>query len=235
MPDCHLLKTFTGHTSTITALAITLDGTMIATGSNDRSIQLWTLFDGKCVSVREDSRSEVSAMAFSPDGELLAYTGADAVIHISHVPDGQPAPAISTLPGTITALAFAGDGRVLVAGFNTGTVAVFSCAGRHLLRSIPGHTATVTGIVVLPSGESMLTSSLDGQVRRWNLPWTRPLCKTTLDDIPLITRYERTCPRPEPQAQWTFLHHMLAARFCNDIELCTTVNDESMYDIQIVG
>jgi WD40 repeat protein len=147
----------------------------------------------------------------------------------------MPGKSIPALPGTITALAFAGYGRVLVAGFDTGTAAVFSCAGGHLLQSIPAHTSTVTGIVVLPGGESILTSSLDGQVRRRNLPWTRPLSKTTLDDIPLIARYERTCPRPEPRAQWTFLNHMLAARFCHDIELCTTVNDDSMYDIQIVG
>ncbi|MDP3564048.1 MAG: hypothetical protein Q8R70_06115, partial [Methanoregula sp.] len=68
-----------------------------------------------------------------------------------------------------------------------------------------------------------------------NLPWTRPLSGTTLDDIPLVARYARTCPQPDAQAQWAFLHGMLATRFRNDIELCTTVNDESMYDIQIVG
>jgi WD40 repeat protein len=235
MPDCQLTKSLTGHTSTITAIAMTPDGTMLATGSNDRSVRLWTLFNGKCVSVQKDSRSEVSALAISPDGGLLAYAGAGAVIHLCYLPDGLPAHEIPALTGTITTLAFAGDGRMLVAGYDTGTVAVFSCAGRHLLRAVLAHTSTVTGIAVLPGGESVLTSSLDGQVRRGNLPWTRPLGKTTLDDIPLIARYERTCPRTEPRAQWAFLHHMLAARFCHDIELCTTINDEHMYDIQIVG
>ncbi len=235
IPDCRLLKTLTGHTSTITALAISPDGTLIATGSNDRSVRLWILDNGECISVRQDSRSEVSSLALSPDGELLAYAGADAVIHLCHLPDGLPAPAIHALPGTITALAFAGDGRVLVAGFDTGTVAIFSCAGRHLLQSTPAHISAVTGIAVLPGGESVLTGSLDGQVRRWNLPWTRPLFNTTLDDIPLISHYEHTCNRPEPRAQWTFLNHLLAARFCHDIELCTTVNNEHIYDIQIVG
>ena len=235
MPDGHHLKTLAGHTSNITALAIAPDCTMLATGSNDRSVRLWTLVDDQCVSVREDFRSEVSALAISPDGALIAFAGADAIIHVCQLPGGEPAAAIPALPGKITGLAFAGDGRVLVAGFDTGNVAIFSCSGQHLLRTVPAHTAAVTGIVALNGGESILTSSLDGQVRRQDLPWTRHLSGTTLDDIPLVSGYERTCARAETRAQWAFLHHMLAARFTNDIELCATVSDDSMYDIQIVG
>ncbi|MDO9324854.1 MAG: WD40 repeat domain-containing protein [Methanoregula sp.] len=233
--DGSLQKILTGHTSVITALVITPDGTLLATGSNDRSVRLWTLFTGQCISVRTDSRSEVSALAVSDDGTLLAFAGTDAVIHLCYLPEGTPAPSIPALPGKITALAFAGEGRVLVAGYDTGAVAIFSCAGRHLLRTVPAHSAEVTGIAVLPGGESVLTSGLDGQVRHTNLPWTRPLSGTTLNDIPLVARYARTCPSPDGQAQWSFLHHMLTARFRNDIELCATVNDESRYDIQIVG
>ncbi len=233
--DGTLQKTLIGHTSTITVLAIAPDNTILATGSNDRSVRLWTIEDGKCILVREDSRSEVSALALSPDGTLLAFAGADAIIHLCLLPDGTHIPAIPALPGKITALAFAGDGRVLVAGLDTGTVAVFSVAVRHLLRTVITHTAGVTGIAVLPGGDSVLTSGLDGLVRHVNLPWTRPMSGTTLDDIPLVARYVRTSPRPDAQVQWAFLHGMLTARFRNDIELCTTVNDESMYDIQIVG
>ncbi|MFA4850262.1 MAG: PQQ-binding-like beta-propeller repeat protein [Methanoregula sp.] len=233
--DGTLQKTLIGHTSTITVLAISPDSTMLATGSNDRSVRLWTIEGGQCVLVREDSRSEVSALALSPDRTLLAFAGADAIIHFCYMPEGSPAPSIPALPGKITALAFAGDGRVLVAGLDTGTVAVYSVAGRHLLRTVTVHTAGVTGIVVLPGGDSVLTSGLDGLVRHMNLPWTRPMYGTTLEDIPLVARYARTSPRPDAQAQWAFLHGMLTARFRNDIELCTTVNDESMYDIQIVG
>ncbi len=235
VPDGSLKRTLTGHTSIITVLAITPDGTLLATGSNDRSVRLWTLSDGQCLSVREDSRSEVSALALSSDGTLLAFAGADEIIHLCHLPDDTQAPAIPALPGKITALAFAGDGRVLVAGFDTGTVAVFSCAGRHLLRTVTAHTAGVTGIATLAGEDSVLTGGLDGLVRHTNLPWTRPLSGTTLNDIPFVARYAGTCSRPDAQAQWTFLHRMLTARFRNDIELCTDINDESMYDIQIVG
>jgi WD40 repeat protein len=233
--DGCLQKTLTGHTSVIIAVAISPDGTLLATGSNDRSVRLWTMDDGQCILVRDDSRSEVSALAMSPDGTLLAFAGADAIIHLSHLPDGAPAPSIPALPGKITALAFTGAGRMLVAGFDTGTVAVFSVAGRNLLRTVTSHTAEVTGIAVLDGGESVLTSSLDGLVRHLNMPWTRPLSGTTLDDIPLIARYVRTSLRPDTRAQWAFLYDMLTSRFRDDIELCTAVNDERMYDIQIVG
>ncbi len=235
IPDGCLLKTLTGHTSTITSLTITPDGTLLASGSNDRSVRLWTLDDGQCISVREDTGSEVSALAHSPIGALLAFAGEKAVINLCHLPDVTPAGTIPSLPGKITALAFADHGRVIVAGFDTGTVAVFSCAGRHLLRSIQAHTDAVTGIVVLPGGESVLTSSLDGLVRRWNLPWTRPLSGTTLDTIPLAVLHKSSGNRPETQAQWAFLSRMLMLRFQNDIELCTTVHDMGMYDIQIAG
>ncbi len=235
VPDGTLLKTLTGHTSIITTIAISPDGALLITGSNDRSVRIWTVCDGRCVSVLEDSRSEVSALALSPDGTFAAFAGADAVIHLCHLPEGTPAPTIPSPPGKITALAFADDGRVLVAGLDTGTVAIFSCIGRNLMRTMTAHTAAVTGIVVLPGGTSVLTSSLDGGVRYWMLPWTKPLSGTTLDDISIVARYERTCSRTDALAQWKFLHGMLNARFSNDIELCTTVDDAGLYDIQIVG
>ena len=235
VPDGNLLKMLAGHTSIITTIAISPDGTLLITGSNDRSVRLWTVCDGLCVSVLENSRSEVSALALSPDGTFAAFAGADAVIHLCHLPEGTPAPTIPSLPGKITALAFADNGRVLVAGLDTGTVAIFSCTGRNLMRTMTAHTAAVTGIVVLPKGTSVLTSSLDGGVRYWMLPWTKPLSGTTLDDISIVARCESTCSRTDALAQWKFLHSMLNARFSNDIELCTTFDDADLYDIQIVG
>jgi WD40 repeat protein len=234
IPGGKLARTLKGHSSTITALAIAPEHFLLATGSNDRKVRLWTLNDSQCISVREDSRSEVSALAFSPDGSLLAYGGTDAMIYFCYLPEGIPAPAIPSLPGKITSLAFASEGRILVAGLDTGSVLVYSCAGRNLLKSIPAHNAEVTGIIVLPGGESILTSGLDGQVRQWNLPWTRHLSGTVPEDIQLVAGYERTS-RANDRAQWTFLHHMLKARFISTIEFCTTPDEERRYDIQIVG
>ena len=156
------------------------------------------------------------------------------MIYFCYLPEGIPAPAIPSLPGKITSLAFASEGRILVAGLDTGSVLVYSCTGRNLLKSIPAHNAEVTGIIVLPGGEAILTSGLDGQVRQWSLPWTRHLSGTVPEDIQLVAGYERTS-RANDRARWTFLHHMLKARFISTIELCTSPAEERRYEIQIVG
>jgi len=187
-----MARTPDGHSITITALAIALENFLLATASNDRKARIWTLIDGQCITVLKDLRSEVSALAFSPDRSLLAYGGADAMIYFCFLPESIPEPTIPSLPGKITSHAFASEGRLLVAGRYTGSILVFSCVGRNLLKSIPVQNDEVTGIIVLHWGELILTSSLDGLVHRWNLFWTRHLSGTVLEDIQLVAGYERT-------------------------------------------
>jgi WD40 repeat protein len=70
-----------GHTQSVTALAISSDGSRIVSGSRDRTMRVWDgrTFEEIGICEHED---EVNSVAFSPDGSLIASGSDDYTVWI---------------------------------------------------------------------------------------------------------------------------------------------------------
>ena len=81
-----------GHLRGINAVAFSPDGRLIASGSLDRTSQIWDVEaalaspDTPALAVLEGHTSGVTAIAFSADGTLLASVGYDGTIRLWGVP-----------------------------------------------------------------------------------------------------------------------------------------------------
>jgi WD40 repeat protein len=64
------IRRFAGHTDTVTALAFSPDGKLLASGSKDRSASLWDIVSGKQF-LKFQAQHPVESVAFSPDGRTL--------------------------------------------------------------------------------------------------------------------------------------------------------------------
>jgi WD40 repeat protein len=60
-----------GHSDGVSALAVSPDGRMVATGSGDSTVRVWSLPDGKPIAVLAGHRGSVSCVLFTPDGSTL--------------------------------------------------------------------------------------------------------------------------------------------------------------------
>src|SRR5205085_9922949 len=78
--------TFSGHSDTVNAVAVSPDGKLVASGSDDDTVRLWNPGDGKEVLRLKGHSDSVLSVAFSPSGALLASAGADDVIRIWEMP-----------------------------------------------------------------------------------------------------------------------------------------------------
>ena len=63
-----------GHTKPITSLAFSPDGTLIASGAEDKTIIVWDAKNGSQLKVLQGHSGAINSLAFSPDGTLL-YSG----------------------------------------------------------------------------------------------------------------------------------------------------------------
>ena len=65
------VRTLTGHTGCVNVLALGPDGTLYS-GSDDRTIKVWSTNDGVCVKTLEGHTNWVCALAVAPDGTLYS-------------------------------------------------------------------------------------------------------------------------------------------------------------------
>jgi WD40 repeat protein/tRNA A-37 threonylcarbamoyl transferase component Bud32 len=107
----HLLR----HAAPVTAIAISPDSRLIATGSEGRDIQLWDAATGKSLRTLVGHGEEPTCLTFSPDGERLASGSRDATVKLWDVISGQETVAFRNCPGAVIAIAFHPDGQRLVA------------------------------------------------------------------------------------------------------------------------
>ena len=103
-----------GHTAPIAALAISPDGTLLASASWDQTVRLWPLTGG-APRVLEGHTQNVNGVAFAPDGRTLVSVSYDQSVRIWPLA-GSSAPAVVAMPSPLNAVAVSSSGEIVTGG-----------------------------------------------------------------------------------------------------------------------
>jgi eukaryotic-like serine/threonine-protein kinase len=82
LPIGTTLYTYRGHSSGVFAVAWSPDGKRLASGSQDKTVQVWDATDGGHVFTYRGHSSYVYAVAWSPDGRRLASGSLDKTVQV---------------------------------------------------------------------------------------------------------------------------------------------------------
>lgn len=109
------LSALTGHTATVTCVALSPDGAFAVSGGMDSTLRIWSLKDHQPLKRTIPAHSNVVwSVAWTPDGQRIISAGADGLVRF-WTPDGQQAE--SPLPGVNAALSR--DGRLLATSMSS--------------------------------------------------------------------------------------------------------------------
>jgi len=150
----------TGHEAPVVALAVSPDGTTLASASWDHTARLWPLAGGAPRVIARHAQS-VNGVAFAPDGRALVTAGYDATLRITPL-GGEGAPVIATLPTALNTVAVAPDGEIATAGAD-GKVYLLSAAG-ELKAEIEAGQTPVIAVAISGDGRLIAAAGIRGSV-----------------------------------------------------------------------
>jgi WD40 repeat protein len=101
-----------GHQDFVSGIAFSPDSEMLATGSVDATIKLWSAKEGRHIATLTGHMEEATDVAFSPDGRTLASVGYHSTVMFWHVPTFRELAALDC-PMAGFHLVFSPDGESL--------------------------------------------------------------------------------------------------------------------------
>lgn len=150
---------FKGHTAPVAALAVSPDGTTLASASWDHTIRLWPLKGGEA-RVLEGHTQAVNGIAFEAGGQLVS-AGYDLTLRIwPATADGQV--IVETLPTPLNAVAVAPDGEIVAAGANG--VVYFRSSSGDSRGEIAASAIPVIGLAISGDGALVAAAGIRGSV-----------------------------------------------------------------------
>ena len=148
------------------------DGTMLASGSDDGTIQLWNTSTGADIATLSGHPLRVYSVSFSPDGRTLASGDWTETVKLWDVTTGHNVATLTEAKDGLLrqiSLAFSPDGRLLASGFPDGTVKLWNVATRTQITVLFAHMLQVLSVSFSPDGATLASSSDDGTVKLWDV------------------------------------------------------------------
>ncbi|MCU0568110.1 MAG: WD40 repeat domain-containing protein [Oculatellaceae cyanobacterium Prado106] len=182
------------HTELVTSVAFSPDSQILASGSGDKTIRLWDV-NAKTLRQTIATSQFIETLAFAPTGTLLASAGLERTVDLWNWTSGERVRSLGPYGRAIYAIAFSPDGQTLAFSPNsvcltprcleqrpTGTppssstqrppegnhIRLWSLQGQPSPQTMRGHLDWINSIAFSPSGQTLISGSMDRTIRLWN-------------------------------------------------------------------
>lgn len=102
------------------------NGNYLATASDDLTIRLWSVANGKLVRVFNNNKQPVKDTKFSPDGQYLAAVGFENKVRIYDLAAGKQLMEMKNTSGPMESIAWSSDSKTVAVAAANGVVRLFN-------------------------------------------------------------------------------------------------------------
>ncbi len=179
--DTTLPRKWQGDDNDIYTLALSPDETIIASGGENKTIQLWNKNKDTEFTTLSGHNAWVTALAFSEDSKTLASGDTGKVIKFWDLETQKERVTITGHNSIVSALTFAPIGTplygmCLASGSADGTIRFWNPHnGKELALFTTGHTEYIKSIAFSEDDSTLTTAAFNGTVEIWNLTTNQKL------------------------------------------------------------
>ena len=156
--------------ATIHVVQFAKNGKYVATGDSDGNVDLWRLDNGGHVLKMSGHTSQIHDIAFDPNSQVLASASRDDTIKLWHIKTRKELHTLKGHIADVSCVSFSPDGKRLVSGGkrHDNMVKLWDTTSGLEVLTLSGHSNGVTSVDFSSDGHFILSTSLDGTIKRWD-------------------------------------------------------------------
>jgi WD40 repeat protein/tetratricopeptide (TPR) repeat protein len=179
----HNHVTFRGHAGPVTSVAVSSNGELIASGSQDNTVKVWDARTGQELRTLKGHTNPVTSVVFSSDGGRIVSSSEFGPVKVHDARTGKELLTLTGTytgtSGTVSSLAVSSDGGCVVIGSQDGTVTVWDARAGKKLLTFKGHPSrvmirmwvspsSVNSVAISGNGGLIASGSWDNTVKVWD-------------------------------------------------------------------
>ncbi|CAE8682533.1 unnamed protein product [Polarella glacialis] len=153
------IRSLKGHTDLVLCCGFSPDGSLVLSGSSDKTLRLWRTADGSLQRQLDGHTDLVYCCSFSPDGSLVLSGSYDKTLRLWRTADGSLQRQIDGHTDRVFCCGFSPDGSLVVSGSSAKSLRLWRTADGSLQRQLDGHTGLVLCCGFSPDGSLVVSGS----------------------------------------------------------------------------
>lgn len=150
-------KVLLGHEGKVWSVAVTPDGRLAVSGSDDKTVRVWEVETGKCLFTFEDETHRVRAVTVTANGRLVVSGAWDRTVRVWEVERGNCSSIFRGHQGVVNSVAVTPDGRLVVSGSYDRTVRVWEVDTGLCLTTLQERAHGVMAVAITADGQRIFS------------------------------------------------------------------------------
>lgn len=181
-------KYFFDTGGSLTAISVSKDGKLVATGDDRGTVTIWSVADGKQAYTLEGTAKSIELLEFSPDGKKIAFTDSNRVIHLWNLSQNLHYTFEKRHLLDINRILFTSDSNILLSGGDDFQIYIWDIPSGRALNNFPASQKIID--MNLSSDDEYLVISLNNAnatIQIWN--WQAERVVNTIANTNILTPF----------------------------------------------